>query len=504
MEDIKDWCISRQIWWGHRIPVWYCQKMQNEECRRRSGIIVSRTDPEKCPECGAQGLIQDEDVLDTWFSSALWPFSTLGWPENTDDLRTFYPTSVLVTAFDILFFWVARMIMMGNKFMGDVPFRDVYIHALIRDMKGQKMSKSKGNVVDPLIMIDRYGTDAFRFTLAAFAAQGRDIKFSEERVEGYRHFVNKLWNAARFILMNTEDFKPDDSRTFSLPSRWIMSRMAVTVEEMSTALKEYRFNDAAGSIYQFMWHEFCDWYIEMAKIEFQDPRLAKTSQWCLLSLLDISLRLLHPFMPFITEEIWQKFKAPGLQSLQGNAEMQESIMTSEYPGSLPREPEAENDMSFILDAVLGIRTIRGELNIPPSTKISVFIKPYTEKAERILKDNLNYVKTLAKAETIKTGLAVLKPEGSATSHKNSMEIFVPLKGILNITAELDRLKKEKIKLEAGIASLNKKLFNDDFIQKAPKDIIEKEKAKYEDLVHMKDRIMESMKMLKEAEVSNDG
>jgi len=228
MEDIKDWCISRQIWWGHRIPVWYCKKMHNEKCRMQNGIIVSMVKPQICPYCGAEDLKQDEDVLDTWFSSSLWPFSTLGWPDNTDDLRTFYPTSVLVTGFDIIFFWVARMIMMGLKFMGDVPFRDAYIHALVRDIKGQKMSKSKGNVVDPLIMMDRYGTDAFRFTLAAFAAQGRDVKFSEERVEGYRHFVNKLWNAARFIMMNTEQASgfssvPQGELNLSLPSRWILS-----------------------------------------------------------------------------------------------------------------------------------------------------------------------------------------------------------------------------------------------------------------------------------------
>jgi len=502
MEDIKDWCISRQIWWGHRIPVWYCQKIQSDKCKAQNGIIVSRVEPHSCPYCGSGELVQDEDVLDTWFSSSLWPFSTLGWPDNTDDLKTFYPTSVLVTGFDIIFFWVARMIMMGLKFMEDVPFRDVYIHALVRDMRGQKMSKSKGNVVDPLIMIDRYGTDAFRFTLAAFAAQGRDVKFSEDRVEGYRHFVNKLWNAARFIMMNAEGASSGDRRTLSLPTRWILSRLAATVEDMNKALGDYRFNDAASSIYQFIWHEFCDWYIEMAKIEFQDTKSANGAKWCLIYTLDISLRLLHPFMPYVTEEIWQKIKA-SLETIDSKSDLKESIMISEYPESLPGEPEAEEDMSVILDAVMGIRTVRGELNISPSLKVNAAIKTYSPKAEKILKDNLHYIKALARADEIKTGMDIEKPEGSATSVKGSMEIFVPLKGLLNIAAELDRLMKDMAKVELSIASLNKKLFNDDFLQKAPKEIIEKEKTKYEELIHMKDRITESIKMLKEAEVNDD-
>jgi valyl-tRNA synthetase len=502
MEDIKDWCISRQIWWGHRIPVWYCQKMQSDKCKAQNGIVVSRVEPHACPYCGSGELVQDEDVLDTWFSSSLWPFSTLGWPDNTDDLKTFYPTSVLVTGFDIIFFWVARMIMMGLKFMEDVPFRDVYIHALVRDMRGQKMSKSKGNVLDPLIMIDRYGTDAFRFTLAAFAAQGRDVKFSEDRVEGYRHFVNKLWNAARFIMMNAEGASSEDDRQLSLPTRWILSRLSATVEDMNKSLGEYRFNDAASSIYQFIWHEFCDWYIEMAKIEFQDTKSATGAKWCLIYTLDISLRLLHPFMPFVTEEIWQKIKS-SLETIHLKPDIKESIMNSEYPESLPREPEAEEDMSVILDAVMGIRTVRGELNISPSLKVNAAIKTYSRKAEKILKDNLHYIKALAKADEIKTGMDIEKPEGSATSVKGSMEIFVPLKGLLNIAAELDRLMKDMAKVKLSIASLNKKLFNDDFLEKAPKEIIEKEKAKYEEVIHMKDRITESIKMLKEAEVNND-
>lgn len=289
--------------------------MKNDKCRMQEGIFVSRETPQECLYCGSGKVVQDEDVLDTWFSSALWPFSTFGWPENTDDLKTFYPTSVLVTGFDIIFFWVARMIMMGLKFMGDVPFKDVYIHALVRDLKGQKMSKSKGNVIDPLIMMDRYGTDAFRFTLAAFAAQGRDIKFSEERVEGYRHFVNKLWNAARFITMNMKQVQRQESaigdQSFmpaDLASKWILSRLAAVAEDANKALGEYRFNEAASSIYQFIWHELCDWYLEMAKYEIRNPEYEACVRRCLLHALDTSLRLLHPFMPFVTEEIWQSIK----------------------------------------------------------------------------------------------------------------------------------------------------------------------------------------------------
>ncbi|MDI6890694.1 MAG: valine--tRNA ligase [Thermodesulfovibrionales bacterium] len=539
MENIRDWCISRQIWWGHRIPAWYCQKMQNAKCKMQNGVTVSRVIPTICPYCGSEELIQDEDVLDTWFSSALWPFSTLGWPDKTVDLETFYPTTVLVTGFDIIFFWVARMIMMGLKFMGDVPFRDVYIHALVRDIKGQKMSKSKGNVVDPLTMMDRYGTDAFRFTLAAFAAQGRDIKFSEERVEGYRHFVNKLWNAARFITMNLKTVtsnklqvisENEDSSlvtpwprspaslpglaprsgagreagqaakqgrrhsSLSLASRWIMSRLAATADDINRALDEYRFNDAACNIYQFVWHEFCDWYIEMAKSDTRDPELKNSVIGCLLYTLDASLRLLHPFMPYVTEEIWQKI--PHVR--RDREEIRDSIIISEYPKSLPRDYQAEEDMSYIIDAVTGIRTIRGELNISPSFELNVSIKTYSRKTEEILRENVQYLKRLANASEIKIGMEVDKPEGSATCVKSSMEIYVLLKGVLNIEAEIDRLKKVETEVEGSISFLNKKLLDEDFLLRAPTGVVEKEKARYEELIRKKERIMESIKKLKEA------
>ncbi len=505
MEDIRDWCVSRQIWWGHRMPIWYCREKRNDVCARRDGIIVSRSDPQACPHCGSRSLVQEEDVLDTWFSSALWPFSTLGWPDDTEDLRTFYPTSVLVTAFDIIFFWVARMIMMGVHFMRDVPFRDVYIHAIVRDVRGQKMSKSKGNVVDPLIMMDKYGTDAFRFTFAAFAAQGRDIRFSEDRVEGYRHFANKLWNAARFIMMNTAEYRnrmPTHAGQIplSLPGRWIRSRLAVTAESMERALCDYRFNDAANAIYQFVWHELCDWYLEMTKRELSDDSLADGTRWCLLSVLETALRLLHPFMPFITEEIWQKLREEGLEGMYPSDDIPESIVVSSYPTSLPRDTEAERQMSFIIDAVTGIRTIRGELNISPSRRVNAAIRTSSPEAEAILAAHSEYIKMLARADDIAIGADIRKPECAATVMKSAMEIYVGLKGILNIAAEMDRLKKEKMKVDKDLVTLNRKLFNEDFLARAPKDVIEKEKVKHEELMRMRDKIADSITMLKEAEV----
>ncbi len=500
MENIKDWCISRQIWWGHRIPAWYCQEIRNEKCKIRDGLIVSRKTPKECPFCGSKDLVQDEDVLDTWFSSALWPFSTLGWPESTDDLKTFYPTSVLVTAFDILFFWVARMIMMGLKFMGNVPFRDVYIHAIIRDATGQKMSKSKGNVIDPVIMIDKYGTDAFRFTLCAFAAQGRDIKFSEERVEGYRHFVNKLWNAARFIMMNIKTETIEHRPPSDLASRWILSRLSATVDEVNAALEDYRFNDAANSIYQFVWHEFCDWYIEMSKSETSNPKSEAGVIWCLLHTLETSLRLLHPFMPYVTEEIWQNIpRIRGQRPVASNQRpgVMESIVISDYPKSLPEDQRAEKDMSYVIEAITGIRTIRGELNIPPSAEVKAAIKTFSDEIAAVLKANLHYVKRLSRAVDIEIGQDISKPMDSAACIRDSMEMYVPLKGLLNIDAEIDRLTKERSKVGEAMTFLDRKLLNEDFLKRAPDDVVRKEKSKYGELAAKKERIEENIKKMRE-------
>ncbi len=483
MEGIKDWCISRQIWWGHRIPAWYC-----DSCGE---MMVSRTAPAKCPKCGNSVLRQEEDVLDTWFSSALWPFSTLGWPDRTPELGKYYPTSVLVTGFDIIFFWVARMMMMGLKFMDDVPFRDVYIHALVRDASGQKMSKSKGNVIDPLIMMDKYGTDAFRFTLAAFAAQGRDVRFSEERVEGYRHFVNKLWNASRFILLNTDETPlPDgiDLQKLDIGSRWIVSRLSFAAEEVDRSLSDYRLNDAANSLYHFIWHELCDWYIEMVKPvlydEAADKRFVKQ---CLLYVLERTLRLLHPFMPFVTEEIWQNVPHNG-----------ESIVMAEYPRNLPREAGADEHMSLIIEAVTGIRTIRGELNLSPTLELKAYIKTLDEDVRQVLAGNLTYLKKLAKADIIEIGTDVKKVKGSSVAVRKHVEVYVPLEELLNLDLEIERLKKEEAKVEESIVFLSKKLLNRDFLKRAPGDVIAKEQEKHEECLRKKERILENLQKLYEA------
>ena len=483
MEGIKDWCISRQIWWGHRIPVWYC-----DPCGE---MMVCRSAPLKCDKCGNADLRQEEDVLDTWFSSALWPFSTLGWPDKTPELMKYYPTSVLVTGFDIIFFWVARMMMMGIKFMDQVPFRDVYIHALVRDSSGQKMSKSKGNVIDPLILMDKYGTDSFRFTLAAFAAQGRDIRFSEDRVEGYRHFVNKLWNAARFILLNAEGaLLPDDidRQKLDIGSRWILSRLSFAAEEIDHSLADFRFNDAASSIYQFIWHELCDWYIEMVKPVLYDESADRLPvRQCLLYILERTLRLLHPFMPFVTEEIWQNIPHKG-----------ESIVTAEYPRNLVRETGAEEHMSVIMEAVTGIRTIRGELNLSPNLQLKAHIKTLTDDALDILSGNLTYLNKLAKADIVEIGAGVKKIKGSSVSVRNHVEVYVPLEGLLDLDLEIDRLRKEEAKVEESIIFLNKKILSDNFMKKAPQEVIAKEQDKYGECLKKKERILENLKKMYEA------
>jgi valyl-tRNA synthetase len=486
MENIRDWCISRQIWWGHRIPVWYCQALKNDECIAHNGINVSSEEPGVCMHCGSSDLKQDEDVLDTWFSSALWPFSTLGWPEETDDLRSFYPTDVLITGFDILFFWVARMIMMGMKFMKREPFRHTYIHALIRDESGHKMSKSKGNVVDPLEMTEVYGTDAFRFTLTAMAAQGRDIRFSVKRVEGYRHFINKIWNAGRFILANVEDkerLKPVADITHSgMADRWILSRLSSVAKEVNDSLEEYRFNDAASILYQFVWHEFCDWYLEVIKtalkpvaerdffvLSGKGNELRESAISTAIHVFEVILGLLHPFVPFVTEELWHYLPSKKIA---------DSLCVRAYPTESEGfvDEIAESEMKLVMDAVLGIRSIRGELNISPSLDLKAIIKTTDEK-KNILSRNVSYISRLAKTSSIEIGCNVGKPDESAVSVRPSMEIFVPLKGIFDVEAEVKRLSKEMDKYKATLSMIQKKLSNEDFIRKAPDDVVDKNKAK---------------------------
>lgn len=494
MRNIKDWCISRQIWWGHRIPAWYCL-----DCGE---ITVSRTDPAACSKCRGRNIKQETDVLDTWFSSALWPFSTLGWPEKTKELVLYYPTSVLVTAFDIIFFWVARMIMMGLHFMKEVPFRDVYIHAIVRDAEGQKMSKSKGNVIDPLVMIEQYGADAFRFTLAAMAAQGRDIKLAPERIEGYRNFANKLWNASRFVLMNLEEgFVPNPeliSKDSSLADRWILSRLQSVTAEVKKALTEYRFNDAASSLYQFIWHEYCDWYLELSKPALsleQHAPVRKACQTVLATILETVLRLLHPIMPFITEEIWQRLPEAvrSREPRVGSA----SIMISAFPAADDRliNLDAEKDMQTVMDVITAIRNIRGEMNIPPSMQIAAIVKSDDPELAAHLKKNTGYVLALARLKELRVAADEPKPKAAATAVIKSAEVYVPLEGVIDIASERDRLLKETAKLSKDIEIFSKKLSNKDFVERAPQAVVEKDKAKLEELKTKRERLERNLKML---------
>jgi valyl-tRNA synthetase len=496
MRNIKDWCISRQIWWGHRIPAWYC-----DDC---GAITVSRTDATACVKCKSKNIRQETDVLDTWFSSALWPFSTLGWPEKTRELTFYYPTSVLITSFDIIFFWVARMIMMGLHFMHEVPFQHVYIHALIRDAEGQKMSKSKGNVIDPIVMIDQYGTDAFRFTLAAFAAQGRDIKMSTERIEGYRNFANKIWNASRFVLMNLEqDFAPNAelvTKDTSLADRWILSRLNSITKEVQAGIADYRFNDAASALYQFIWHEYCDWYLELSKPALnleKGSAQRKATQTVLAHVLETALRLLHPIMPFITEEIWQTL--PEKVRLQGPGPRGkgESIMVSSYPVADEKviNAEIEQDMQMVMDAILAIRNIRGEMNIAPSVQINANVKVETEELGEQLERSASYVTTLSRLKELRIGVAEKKPKAAATGVIKGAEIYVPLEGVIDLTQERDRLQKEIAKISKDIDTFSKKLSNRDFVEKAPKAVVEKDTAKLEEFKVKREKLEQSLKML---------
>ena len=463
MENIRDWAISRQLWWGHRIPVWYCDK--------DGSMHVSRTDLAACPQCGG-GLRQDTDVLDTWFSSGLWPFSTLGWPQETPELKVFYPTSVLSTGFDILFFWVARMAMLGIKFMGDVPFRHVYIHALIRDAEGQKMSKSKGNVVDPLHVMDKYGTDAFRFTLAALAAQGRDIRLAEERIEGYRNFANKIWNAARLVLTNLEGYDPALARrgTPSVADRWIKSRLTEATAQVRKAIDAYRFNDAASAVYQFLWHEYCDWYLEIAKRSLyqpESPAARAVTQRTLVETLEATLRLLHPFMPFISEELWQRLPHQG-----------ESIMIAPFPKATRkgRDPEAERLMAPILDFVSAIRTIRSESRISPAVELAVSVKPAGPEVAGAVAAGAAVIGSLARA-AITVSADGARPANSAMAATPSGDVFVRLEGVVDFEAERARLRKEVERARKEIAFLEGKLGRADFVERAPALVVERERVR---------------------------
>lgn len=481
MENIKDWCVSRQLWWGHRIPAWYCLSC-NPPLRenpvpflfKEITPVVSARKPASCAVCGKSDFLQDPDVLDTWFSSALWPFSTLGWPDQTPELRKFYPTSVLVTGFDIVFFWVARMMMMGLKFMGDVPFRQVYIHALVRDAEGQKMSKSKGNVVDPLELMDRYGTDAFRFTLASMASPGRDILLDEERFAGYRNFCNKLWNATRFILLNLEDAKPEyheNPAPVSLPDRWILLKLDQCIRETNSSLEQFRFDEAAHQVYHFIWHEFCDWYLEFSKPLLQEPDQSATRR-VMLHVLHQVLRLLHPFMPFITEAIWNTV-------FNGSS----SILEASYPRSSDLQDlhETGKKTENLKEVIRGLRNIRGENNIPPSREITVFFLLKEKAAAGQMKELAPLIKKLGKLVRFEYGPDVRKPAFGASAAVEMGTLYVDLTGITDPKDEIRRLEKQSEKVMADLAAINRKFENPNFAKNAPEKVVREEESRKKQL-----------------------
>jgi len=480
MENIRDWCISRQIWWGHRIPVWYCDR-----CNK---TYVSVDNIDTCQDC-KEKLRQESDVLDTWFSSGLWPFTTLGWPDNTDDLKSFYPTSLLITGFDILFFWVARMIMMGLKFMGDVPFRDVYIHALVRDAEGKKMSKSKGNVIDPLVIMDQYGTDSFRFILTLLAAQGRDVLLSEERIEGARNFVNKVWNASKLALTFLQDSEtaPETKRSSYLPDVWIRSRAQKVIREVTESINAYRFNEAASSLYSFIWHEFCDWYLELIKPNLYGKVTtfdAGATRSVLYRTLTDIMKLLHPIMPFVTEEVYQRL--PGRDA--------ESVMASAFPvfNEAELDEESETNMATIMGVVDVVRNIRGETGIAPNVKIGVVIRANGQ--QQLLEAYEFYMKELARIKDI-LFLDGNAPEHSAVGIYKGIEVFVPIEGLIDVQKELGRIEKELVKIHEDSERISVKLNNPAFREKAPPEVIAKNEANFNELQEKREKLVASKKML---------
>jgi len=465
MYNIRDWCVSRQIWWGHRIPAWYCQ-----ECGE---IIVAEEEPAKCTKCESSNLEQETDVLDTWFSSALWPFATLGWPEDTEDLKYFYPTSLLVTSHDIIFFWVARMIMMGLHFMRDIPFSEVYIHALVRDEFGRKMSKSRGNVIDPLDVIEDFGTDALRFTLSSMATPGRDIFLSKERIEGYRNFANKLWNASRFVLMNLEGYEKIEVKDDELETsdRWILSRINRITKQVDKAVKTYNYAEASRLIYDFFWSDFADWYIELAKprlYQKEDRRSRLVIQNLLVDIMDHTLRVLHPFMPFITEEIWQKLPGAG-----------ESIVIAPWPQANEAmiDDAAETEMNLVQSITSSIRSIKSVLGIALTKQVGVMLNVPDAGKKAILERDSSYISELAWVDGMVIGSDIKRPEHSAVDVEQGVEVFIPLEGLVDIEEEKKRLNKELNKIETDAEKSRRKLENPQFLQKAAPVVVEKERNK---------------------------
>lgn len=470
LENIQDWCISRQLWWGHQIPVWYC-----DDCGKSS---VSREDITECQHCHSKHIHRDPDVLDTWFSSALWPFSTMGWPDKTPDIQQFFPTSVLVTGYDIIFFWVARMMFMTCEFMKEIPFKNVFIHGLVRDSQGRKMSKSLGNGIDPLGVCEQYGADALRFTLVTGNTPGNDMRFYMERVEANRNFANKIWNASKFVIMNLGDFDetfiPED-KDLTLADRWILTSFNETVAKVTEDLDKFELGDAADAVYNFIWNSYCDWYIELAKkrlYQAESERDKHTVQYVLVYVLTHTLEMLHPFMPFVTEHLWQHLPHEG-----------ESIIVAPWPKTQDKWnfPADAATMNTMMEAIKGIRNLRAESNVPMGKKAPVILAPATEDMAQTLKTYEDYFHTLAFADKVTLlGAGDAKPENAVVAVVPGIEVYLQLKDLIDVEKETARVQKEQEKLQKEIARLDKKLSNQGFLSKAPVAVVEKEKGKLAD------------------------
>ncbi len=485
LENIKDWCISRQLWWGHRIPAYYCQ-----DCGE---VVVAKTAPQGCNKCSSSNIKQDEDVLDTWFSSALWPFSTLGWPENTEELKYFYPTDVLVTGYDIIFFWVVRMAFSGLEFMEEIPFKHVFIHGIVRDAEGRKMSKSLGNGIDPLEIIKDYGADALRFTLLTGNSPGNDMRFHTERLEASRNFANKLWNATRFVLMNLDEELPAYEAvkdSMSAADKWIISRLQRLVKEMTENLEKFELGIGAQKLYDFIWNEYCDWYIELVKPRLygEDVEKRQSAQYTLTYVLENILKLLHPYMPFITEEIWQ-----GIPTTEG------SVIVAQWPTAREElmDADAEEKMTLVMEVIRNIRNVKVQMNVPPSRKAKILAIVADGVVGRIIEDNTQYIMTLAGvSEILFLENSDTIPDDAVSIRIQGAELFVPLDDLIDFDKEIERLEKEKAKLESEIHRVVVRLVNPGFVNKAPASLIEEERQKQAKFQQLLDALLERLEGLK--------
>jgi len=502
LENVRDWCISRQIWWGHRIPAYYCQG-----CGK---TIVAAEAPERC-KCGSTDIVQEEDVLDTWFSSWLWPFSTLGWPDKTPDLAFYYPTSALVTAPDIIFFWVARMIMAGLEFMGEVPFKDVYLHGVVRDEQGRKMSKSLGNSPDPIAVMDTYGADALRFSIILITSQGQDAFYSDEKVQIGRNFANKVWNASRLVLMALDDAPDCDTSAapadaaLAIEDRWILSRLNAAVAETTRTLEKLLFNDAARTVYEFIWHELCDWYLEIIKpriyskeTEGAEAQSRRTAQAVVVHVLDSALRLLHPFAPYVTEEVWQHLQSRcPVRGMPEACQAAESVMIAQWPAVHEQwtSPQIESQVATLQDIIRAVRNIRAKMNIAERKPLSVTVSVESADAEDSVTNNEELLTQIAHIESLEVGVGLPKPESSAAEIVGRAQVFVPLAGLIDLDVERDKTNKQMEAAQKQLSGLKARLANSAFLEKAPEEVVRREREREAELLQRIEKLSEHLKEL---------